>query len=172
MFDSHRIILTDFDIQSLVAGFQRVGRAAQQAADNMVEAFAAAAQRLELERWQRAEARREAQWHRQQEKNILRQQLDRDTTYFGRKRRARRARGRRIEAKRAFLESIAQRLEPLARRLLRPGTSVMAESPPVIVPCDQIKFTCHVVPREQPQMITLERGQVVDYLVPGKQADG
>jgi hypothetical protein len=74
--------------------------AAQQAAAGMAEAFAAAAQRLELERWKRAETRREAQWHRQQEKNILRQQLDRDPTYFGRKRRARRARGRRIEARR------------------------------------------------------------------------
>jgi len=172
MSDLSQFIPTPAQMEALAAAFQRIGLVAQQAADNMVEAFAAAAQRLELERWQRAEARREAQWHRQQEKNILRQQLDRDTTYFGRKRRARRARGRRIEAKRAFLESIAQRLEPLARRLLRPGTSVMAESPPVIVPCDQIKFTCHVVPREQPQMITLERGQVVDYLVPGKQADG
>jgi hypothetical protein len=41
-----------------------------------------------------------------------------DLTHFGRKRRARRARGRRIEAKRAFLKSLAQRLEPLARGLL------------------------------------------------------
>jgi hypothetical protein len=37
-------------------------------------------------------------WRLQQEKNILRQQLDRDTSSFGRKRRWRRARGRRIEA--------------------------------------------------------------------------
>jgi hypothetical protein len=81
----------------LRVAFQRLGHAAQQTAAGMAEAFAAAAQRLELERWKRAEARREAQWHRQQEKNILRQQLDRDTSYFGRKRRWRRARGRRIE---------------------------------------------------------------------------
>jgi hypothetical protein len=84
----------------LRVAFQRLGHAAQQTAAGMAEAFAAAAQRLELERWKRAEARREAQWHRQQEKNILRQQLDRDTSYFGRKRRARRARGRSIEARR------------------------------------------------------------------------
>jgi len=86
--------------ESLRVAFQRLGHAAQQAAAGMAEAFAAAAQRLKLERCERAEARREAQWHRQQEKNILRQQFDRDTSYFGRKRRWRRARGRRIEARR------------------------------------------------------------------------
>jgi hypothetical protein len=94
-----QIILTPAQMEALAAGFQRVGRAAQQVADSMVEAFAAAARRLELERYERAQPRREAQWHLQQEKNILRQQLDRDTTYFGRKRRARRAKGRRIKAR-------------------------------------------------------------------------
>jgi hypothetical protein len=85
-------------MQALAASFQRVGRLAQEAANNMVEAFAAAARQMELERWEFAESRREAQWHRQQEKNILRQQLDCDTSAFGRKRRWRRARGRRIQA--------------------------------------------------------------------------
>jgi len=94
-------IPTPAQMEALTAGVQRVSRLAQQAADSMVEAFAAAARQLELERWERAEARREAQWHRQQEKAILRQQLDRATSYFGRKRRWRRARGRRIEANHA-----------------------------------------------------------------------
>ena len=57
----------------------------------MVEAFAAAARQMERERWDLSESRREAQWHRQQEKDILRQRLDRDPSYFGRKRRWRRA---------------------------------------------------------------------------------
>ena len=97
MADLSRFIPTPAQMEALGASFQRVGRVAQEAADNMVEAFAAAARRLE---WERAEARREAQWQLQQEKNILRQQLDRDTSHFGRKRRWRRARGRRIEARR------------------------------------------------------------------------
>jgi hypothetical protein len=87
---------TPAQIEALTASFLRIGRAAHEVADSIVDAFAAAARQLE---WKRAEARREAQWHRQQEKNILRQQLDRDTTYFGRKRRARRARGRRIDGR-------------------------------------------------------------------------
>lgn len=150
MADLSQHIPNPSQIEALVAGFQRVGRIARDAADNMVEAFAAAGRQLEQKRleqrqagfqrvsraaqeledqidffiaarrpgWELAEARREAQWHRQQEKDILRQQLDRDSNYFGRKRRWRRARGRRIEAKRAFLGSLAQRLEPLARGLL------------------------------------------------------
>ena len=115
MSDLSRFIPTPEQIQALAAGFQRIGLVAQQATDNMVEAFAAAARQLERER---AKARREAQWHRQQEKNIIRQQLDHDPTYFGRKRRGRRARGRRIEARRAFLELLAQYLERIARGLL------------------------------------------------------
>jgi hypothetical protein len=47
--------------------------------------------------WKRAAANREAQWHREHQKAILRQLLNRDTSPSGRKRRARRARGRRIE---------------------------------------------------------------------------
>jgi hypothetical protein len=91
---------TSAQIEALAAGFQRVGRLAQEAVNNMVEAFAAAARQMERERWELAEARREAQWHRQQEKAILRQQLDCDTSTFGRKRRWRRARAtrRRIQA--------------------------------------------------------------------------
>ena len=86
-------IPTPEQLQAMAAGFGRIGQAVQRAAVAMVEAFAAAGRQLERERWERTEARREAQWHRQQ--------LDRDPTYFGRKRRARRARGRRIEARRA-----------------------------------------------------------------------
>lgn len=79
---------TPAQMEALGAAFERFDHAAREAADNMVEAFAAAARRLELRRWE--------QWRMQQEKNILRQQLDRDTSHFGRKRRWRRARGRQI----------------------------------------------------------------------------
>lgn len=44
--------------------------------------------------WERAEHRREVAWRRKQLNDIGRQLLDRDPTYFGRKRRARRARGK------------------------------------------------------------------------------
>jgi hypothetical protein len=87
-------IPTPAQTEALGAAFERVGHAAREAADNMVEAFAAAARQIELARWERAEACRKAQWVRKQQKYILRQQLDRDTSYFGRKRRWRRARGR------------------------------------------------------------------------------
>jgi hypothetical protein len=125
-----QLIPTPAQIEALAAGFQRVGRLAQEAANNMVEAFAAAARQMERERWELAEARREAQWHRQQEKAILRQQLDRDPSYFGRKRRWRRARGRRIEARLGQDRTLTVELLPIS-------------------PCDQIRFTCHVVPREE-----------------------
>jgi hypothetical protein len=46
---------------------------------------------------------------------------------IGRKRRARRARGRRMEDKRAFLESLPLLFEPFARRLLRPEPSLVTE---------------------------------------------
>ena len=49
--------------------------------------------------WARAEARRYSQWKAKQANDIRRQLLDRDTTYFGRKRRARRARGRQIDGR-------------------------------------------------------------------------
>jgi hypothetical protein len=88
-------IPTPAQMEALGAAFERFGHAAQEAADSMVEAFAAAAR--QMARWERAEARREAQWRRKQQKDILRQQLDCDTSYFGRKRRWRRARGRLIE---------------------------------------------------------------------------
>lgn len=44
--------------------------------------------------WQGAEARRLENWRRKQQNDIRRQLLAHDTTHFGRKRRARRARGR------------------------------------------------------------------------------
>jgi hypothetical protein len=88
---------TPAQIEALTASFLQIGRAAHEVADSIVDAFAAAARQVECER---GELRCGLQWHRQQEKNILRQQLDRDPTYFGRKRRWRRARGRRIENKR------------------------------------------------------------------------
>jgi hypothetical protein len=102
-----QIIPTPAQIKSLTAGFQRVGRIAQDAADNMVEAFAAVARQMERERWGLAEARRGAQWHRQQEKAILRQRLDCDTSGFGRKRRWRRARAtrRQIQASQLTLST-------------------------------------------------------------------
>jgi hypothetical protein len=108
MADLSRFIPTPEQLQSLGADFQRVGRVAQEAADNMVEAFAAAARRLAS--WKRAEARRDAQWRLQQEKAILRQQLDRDTSSFGRKRRWRRARGRRIETRREMPQMVTLNL--------------------------------------------------------------
>ena len=47
-----------------------------------------------LHSWQQAEARRLEHWRRKQRNDIRRQLLAQDTTHFGRKRRARRARGR------------------------------------------------------------------------------
>jgi hypothetical protein len=91
-------IPTQAKMEAIAAGFERLGRVAREAADRLAEPFAAAARQMELLRWKQAEARREVHWRLQQEKNILRQQLDRDTSSFGRKRRWRRARGRRIEA--------------------------------------------------------------------------
>lgn len=46
-----------------------------------------------LDSWQQAEDRRMENWRRNQQNDIRRQLLAHDTTYFGRKRRARRARG-------------------------------------------------------------------------------
>ena len=43
--------------------------------------------------WLQAEALRLVHWHRKQQNDIRRQLLAHDTTHFGRKRRARRARG-------------------------------------------------------------------------------
>lgn len=77
-------IPTPEQLQAMAAGFVRIGQAAQRVACAMVEAFAAAGRQLERKRWDRTEARREAQWHR---------------SYFGRKRRTRRARGRKRELK-------------------------------------------------------------------------
>lgn len=64
---------TPAQMKAIGAAFERFGHEAQRAANSMVEAFAVAA--------------RKAQRHRQQ--------TDRDPTHYGRKRRARRARGRR-----------------------------------------------------------------------------
>lgn len=47
-------------------------------------------------RWLQAEARRLEHWHKQQRNDIRRQLLAHDTAHFGRKRRARRARGRAV----------------------------------------------------------------------------
>lgn len=47
-----------------------------------------------LDSWLQAEARRMEHWSRKQQNDIRRQLLAHDTTHFGRKRRARRARGR------------------------------------------------------------------------------
>lgn len=49
-----------------------------------------------LDSWQQAEARRMENWRRKQQNDIRRQLLAHDTTHFGRKRRARRARGRTV----------------------------------------------------------------------------
>jgi hypothetical protein len=92
MANLSRFISTPEQIQALSAGFQHVGRVAQQAADNMVEAFAAAARQLELQHGQRvvfilpteASADRFGRW-------LI--APNPAPTYFGRKRRARRARG-------------------------------------------------------------------------------
>ena len=46
--------------------------------------------------WLRAEANRLEHWQRKQQNDIRRQLLAHDTTHFGRKRRARRARGRAV----------------------------------------------------------------------------
>ena len=81
-------IPTQEQLDALSSAFQRVGLVAQKVARAMSGAFINAAIQ-----WQRAEARRQEQWHRKQRNDIRRQLLDRDTTYFGRKRRARRARG-------------------------------------------------------------------------------
>jgi len=69
-------------MEALRAAFQRLGHAAQQTAAGMAEAFAAAAQRLELERGDRVSF------------------IVPSGPTIGRKRRWRRARGRRIEARR------------------------------------------------------------------------
>jgi hypothetical protein len=61
--------------------------------------------------WKRAAANREAQWHREHQKAILRQLLNRDTSPSGRKRRARRARGRWIEGGWQRIEGGWQRIE-------------------------------------------------------------
>ncbi len=91
-------IPTPAQIEALAAGFQRVGRFAQDAADTMVYAFAAAARQLELERRKRPSftvivpTKATADWFGRWlfAPNPV-------PAYFGRKRRARRARGRRIE---------------------------------------------------------------------------
>jgi hypothetical protein len=96
-------IPTPAQIEALVAGFQRVGRIARKAANNMVEAFAAAGRQLEQERRKRPSftvivpTEAAADWFGRWliAPNPV-------PTYFGRKRRARRARGRRIEARRAW----------------------------------------------------------------------
>lgn len=49
-----------------------------------------------LDSWQQAEDRRMENWRRKQRNDIRRQLLAHDTTHFGRKRRARRARGRAV----------------------------------------------------------------------------
>ncbi len=143
----------------------------------MVEAFAAAARQLEKERRERPSftvilPRRFSS---------LRQWLFapvHDPEHFGRKRRARRARGRRIEAMRNTPSSMQRvfsggwislagarsgfRSHPLPKVMildeidtfLNPSMGepwewqafLESRLSPVIVPCDQINFTCHVVP--------------------------
>jgi hypothetical protein len=49
-----------------------------------------------LDSWQQAEDRRMENWLRKQQNDIRRQLLAHDATHFGRKRRARRARGRAV----------------------------------------------------------------------------
>ena len=88
---------TPEEIAALSPVLQRVGLVARQAASNLAEAFSAAGRELGRVRIEQAEVRRVAQWRRKQEKDILRRQLECDALYFGRKRRWRRARGRRIE---------------------------------------------------------------------------
>ncbi len=51
-----QFIPTPAQMEAAAAAFDRVGRLAQEAADNMVEAFAAAARRLEQERRELAKA--------------------------------------------------------------------------------------------------------------------
>lgn len=68
MSNLSQIIPTPEQTAALAISMQQIGRTAQQAADALVDAFAAAARQLELER--------------------------RNRLSFGRKRRARRARGR------------------------------------------------------------------------------
>lgn len=51
-----------------------------------------------LDSWQQAETCRMENWRRKQQNDIRRQLLAHDTTHFGRKRRARRARGRAVAA--------------------------------------------------------------------------
>jgi hypothetical protein len=92
-------IPTQEQMEALAASIQRFGHAARDAADNMVNAFATAARQMELLRWDQAESLREVTWWFLQQKAILRQQLDRDSTTFGCKRRRRRARGRLLAAK-------------------------------------------------------------------------
>jgi hypothetical protein len=75
-------IPTPAQIAAAGAAFQRLGHAAQQAASGMAEAVAAAAQRLSLKRKDRAPS------------------IVPFGPTIGRKRRARRARGRRIKARR------------------------------------------------------------------------
>lgn len=73
MTDLSQFAPTPAQMKAIGIAFERFGHEAQRAVNSMVEAFAVAA--------------RKGQLHRQQ--------ADRDPTHFGRKRRARRARGRR-----------------------------------------------------------------------------
>jgi hypothetical protein len=80
MADLSRFIPTPAQIEALRAGFQRLGCLADEVGYRRANAFAATA-RQQIERFKRPLSRRTP------------------PTHFGRKRRARRARGRRIEAK-------------------------------------------------------------------------
>ena len=78
-------IPTPEQVEALVAGFHRIGLVAQRAADDMVEAFAAAARQQELKRRSRLVI---SQWPH------LWLLFSRPDPTIGRKRRRRRARGR------------------------------------------------------------------------------
>jgi hypothetical protein len=91
MSDLSRFIPTPAQMEAIAAGFQRVGHAARHTADAIGYLFPAAA-RQQLDRWERPLPRRTA------------------PTHFGRKRRARRARGRRIETRREMPQMVTLNL--------------------------------------------------------------